>query len=127
ATVGATKIEGMAGTRWVYTASGPVTNVAARLAALGEPDAIMLGPATRSRLGSEFPVEDLGEQPLQNVEQPVRVFRLAAPGPPPRRPAAARWPLWPRPTPQRPARNRPQGSRHSSVVSGSAEKNRFTA
>jgi class 3 adenylate cyclase len=79
ATVGATKMEGMAGTRWVYTASGPVTNVAARLAALGEPDTIMLGPATRSRLDSEFPVEDLGEQALRNVEQPVRVFRLAAP------------------------------------------------
>ncbi len=35
AAVGATKIEGMAGTRWTYTASGSVTNVAARLAALG--------------------------------------------------------------------------------------------
>jgi class 3 adenylate cyclase len=32
AAVGATKIEGTAGTRWTYTASGPVTNVAARLA-----------------------------------------------------------------------------------------------
>ena len=36
AAVGATRIEGLAGTRWTYTASGPVTNVAARLAALGE-------------------------------------------------------------------------------------------
>ncbi len=78
ATVGATKIEGMAGTRWVYTASGPVTNVAARLAALGEPDTIMVGPATRSRLGDDFAFEDLGEQALRNVEHPVRVFRLAA-------------------------------------------------
>jgi class 3 adenylate cyclase len=90
ATVGATKIEGMAGTRWVYTASGPVTNVAARLAALGEPDTIMLGPVTRSRLGSEFAFEDLGEQALRNVEQPVRVFRLAAPQPLHGSPVAAR-------------------------------------
>jgi class 3 adenylate cyclase len=79
ATVGATKIEGMSGTRWVYTASGPVTNVAARLAALGDGDAIMVGPATRSRLGDEFEVEDLGDQRLRNVEQPVRVYRLVAP------------------------------------------------
>jgi class 3 adenylate cyclase len=90
ATVGATKIEGMAGTRWVYTASGQVTNVAARLAALGEPDTIMLGPATRSRLGNEFACEDLGEQALRNVEQPVRVFRLAAPQPLHGSPVAAR-------------------------------------
>jgi class 3 adenylate cyclase len=79
ATVGATKIEGMSGTRWVYTASGSVTNVAARLAALGDADAIMLGPETRSRLGGEFDLEDLGEQRLRNVEQPVRVFRLLVP------------------------------------------------
>ena len=35
ATVGATKIEGANGARWTYTASGSVTIVAARLAALG--------------------------------------------------------------------------------------------
>jgi class 3 adenylate cyclase len=81
ATVGATKIEGAAGTRWVYTASGPVTNVAARLAAGGEPDAILVGPITRQRLGDEFAFEDLGEQRLRNVEQPVRVFRLVEPVP----------------------------------------------
>ncbi|MBI3457561.1 MAG: adenylate/guanylate cyclase domain-containing protein [Candidatus Rokubacteria bacterium] len=82
ATVGATKIEGMAGTRWVYTASGPVTNVAARLAALGEGDAVMVGAETRSRLDEEFTLEDLGEQRLRNVEHPVRVFRLSAPDKP---------------------------------------------
>jgi class 3 adenylate cyclase len=80
ATVGATKIEGMAGTRWAYTATGPVTNLAARLAALGEGDAVILGPETRARLGdSEFVVMDLGEQRFRNVEHPVRVYRVAAP------------------------------------------------
>jgi len=78
ATVGATKIEGMSGTRWVYTASGVVTNVAARLAALGAGDAVVVGPTTRSRLGDEFELDDLGEQRLRNVEHPVRVYRLAA-------------------------------------------------
>ena len=76
--MGATKIEGMSGTRWVYTASGVVTNVAARLAALGAGDAVVVGPTTRSRLGDEFELDDLGEQRLRNVEHPVRVYRLAA-------------------------------------------------
>ena len=79
AAVGATKIEGKAGTRWVYTASGPVTNVAARLAALGEGESVFIGVETRRRLGEEFPLEDLGERRLRNVEEPARIFRLAVP------------------------------------------------
>src|SRR5256712_7674847 len=80
AAVGATKIEGTAGTRWTYTASGPVTNVAARLAALGD-DAIHLGEATTARLPSRIGLEDLGEVPLRNVEEPGRVYRLRVPEP----------------------------------------------
>jgi class 3 adenylate cyclase len=76
ATVGATKIEGVTGTRWTYTASGQVTNLAARLAALGTGDSVIVGPATSARLDGEFPFEELGEQAVKNVEQPVRVFRL---------------------------------------------------
>jgi class 3 adenylate cyclase len=76
AAVGATKIEGTAGTRWTYTASGPVTNLAARLAALGEGDAVILGGETARRLDAEFGCEDWGERRLRNVEEPVRVFRV---------------------------------------------------
>ena len=77
ATVGATKIEGVNGTRWTYTASGQVTIVAARLAALARADEILVGTATRDRLGAEFSFDALGERTLRNVEAPVRVFRLA--------------------------------------------------
>ena len=77
AAVGATKIEGTAGTRWTYTASGPVTNVAARLAALGAGDSVFIGPETARRLSGWYDVEDLGERELKNVEEPVRVFRLS--------------------------------------------------
>jgi class 3 adenylate cyclase len=83
ATVGATKIEGVNGTRWTYTASGPVTIVAARLAALARGDEILVGAEIRRRLGSEARLEDLGERPLRNVDAPVRVFRLAPPEPVP--------------------------------------------
>jgi class 3 adenylate cyclase len=81
ATVGATKIEGRTGTRWTYTASGPVTNVAARLAALGQGDAVMVGGETRRRLGAELAFEPLGDQHLRNLAQPVAVFRLTVPAP----------------------------------------------
>ncbi len=81
ATVGATKIEGVNGTRWTYTASGQVTIVAARLAALARRDEILIGAGTREPLGDEFSFEGLGERPLRNVEAPVRVFRLALPEP----------------------------------------------
>jgi class 3 adenylate cyclase len=78
--LGATKIEGTAGTRWTYTASGSVTNVAARLAALGD-DAVYVGEATARRLPTVTGLEDLGTVPLRNVEEPTRVFRLAPPVP----------------------------------------------
>src|SRR6266404_2179502 len=78
ASVGATKIEGTAGTRWTYTASGPTTNVAARLAALGEGGSIVISEETRRRLGDEFQAEDMGFTPLKNVAQPVRAYRLTA-------------------------------------------------
>jgi class 3 adenylate cyclase len=79
ATVGATKIEGANGTRWTYTASGQVTIVAARLAALARADEVLVGAATRDRLGTEFSFDALGERVLRNVVTPERVFRLALP------------------------------------------------
>ncbi len=76
ASVGATKIRGMVGTCWTYTASGPTTNVAARLSALAKGEAIVFSEETRRRLGDEFDVEDLGFQSLKNVSEPIRVYRL---------------------------------------------------
>jgi class 3 adenylate cyclase len=77
AAVGATKIEGVAGTRWTYTASGPTTNIAARLASLAEGGGIVIGDATRQRLSDEFAVEDMGPQLLKNVAEPVRAWRCS--------------------------------------------------
>jgi class 3 adenylate cyclase len=83
ATVGATKIEGANGTRWTYTASGQVTIVAARLAALARGDEVLVGAGTRERLGDEFSFDALGDRPLRNVETPVTVFRLTVTQPVP--------------------------------------------
>lgn len=76
AQLGATKIEGRAGTRWTYTASGLTTNIAARLAAVAEAGEVVLSQGTLARLTTPPPVEDLGLVPLKNVDQPLRLFRL---------------------------------------------------
>ena len=76
ALLGATKMEGRAGTRWTYTASGMTTNIAARLAALAGGGEIVISEETRARLGADLPVEDLGVRELKNVETPMRLFLL---------------------------------------------------
>ena len=76
ALLGATKIEGSAGTRWTYTASGMTTNIAARLAAQAGDGEIVISESTRGRVGTDLPVEDLGVRELKNVETPMRLFRL---------------------------------------------------
>jgi len=79
ASVGARKIEGAAGTRWTYTASGITTNIAARLAGLAGAGSIVLSEETRRRLGDEFELVDLGPQPLKNVAAPVHAYRCSLP------------------------------------------------
>jgi class 3 adenylate cyclase len=76
ASVGATKIAGGVGMRWTYTASGTVTNIAARVGSLGEEIAIT--PETRSRLGPSFEVEEVGLKSLKNVAEPLMVYRVVA-------------------------------------------------
>lgn len=50
--------------------------MAARLAALGQGESVIISEETRRRLGDEFDVEDLGLQSLKNVAQPIGVYRL---------------------------------------------------
>ena len=76
ALVGATKL----GTRWVFTASGPTTNVAARFAASAEGGEIIVGPPTAERIRHEFVLASLGERVFKNVSQPIRVFKVIPPG-----------------------------------------------
>jgi class 3 adenylate cyclase len=76
ALLGATKIEGRAGTRWTYTASGMTTNVAARLAAQAEGGEIVLSEETLARLGADVAPEDMGLRALKGVERPLRLYRI---------------------------------------------------
>jgi class 3 adenylate cyclase len=80
ALLGATKL-GVAGSqRWTFTATGPTTNVAARLAASAEGGDIVVGPVTAERIRSRFVLESLGEKTFKNVSQPLAVYRVIPPG-----------------------------------------------
>ncbi len=83
ALVGATKLDAAAATgggRWTFTASGPTTNVAARVAGLTKGGEVMVGPETAERIKEHYVLQDAGEHQLKNVSQPVHVFRLVPPG-----------------------------------------------
>jgi DNA-binding response OmpR family regulator len=75
ALVGSTRFEGLRGPRWTFTASGPVTNLAARLGAAAAPGTILVGPETAQRIDAGFILEPLGPQALKNLEA-VDVYRL---------------------------------------------------
>jgi class 3 adenylate cyclase/HAMP domain-containing protein len=80
ALVGATKLGAAGSQRWTFTASGPTTNVAARLAASAEGGDIVVGPETAERIQSRFVLEGLGEKSFKNVSRPLAVYRVIPPG-----------------------------------------------
>jgi class 3 adenylate cyclase len=76
ALVGSARFEGQRGTRWIYTASGPVINLAARLAGIAAGGQILVGPELTSRLGHRYELEELGSCHLRNIAEPVGVRRV---------------------------------------------------
>jgi TolB-like protein/class 3 adenylate cyclase/Flp pilus assembly protein TadD len=70
---------------------GDGVNIAARLEGIAEPGAICLSGAARDQIGNKLPVsfDDLGEQQVKNIAQPIRVYRV---GPLPSRPHAGETP-----------------------------------
>jgi len=80
ALLGATKLDSAGSQRWTFTATGPTTNVAARLAGSAEGGDIMVGPVTAERIKGRFVLEALGERTFKNVSQPLAVYRVIPPG-----------------------------------------------
>jgi class 3 adenylate cyclase/HAMP domain-containing protein len=80
ALVGATKLSSSAGARWTFTASGPVTNLAARISGQAAEGEILISPITAERIKGHFVLESLGERALKNVTEPVRLYRVIPPG-----------------------------------------------
>jgi class 3 adenylate cyclase len=58
---------------------GDTPNVAARVQALADPDAVLITEATHRLVAGKFIVEAKGAPPLKGVRQPVGVFRVVEP------------------------------------------------
>jgi DNA-binding response OmpR family regulator len=76
ALVGSTRFEGVRGARWTFTASGSVTNLAARLAGAAGPGQILTGPETARRLRDRYALEPLGRERLKNLAEAIEVYRI---------------------------------------------------
>ena len=76
ALVGPTKLEGASGTRWTYTASGPVTNVAARIADLATAGTVVVGPETAQRIAGRFVTAELGPRQLKNITEEMMLYQI---------------------------------------------------
>jgi class 3 adenylate cyclase len=76
ALVGSTRFEGLRGTRWTFTASGHVTNLAARLAAAATPGQILVGPETVRRIGDRYRLDRLGRKRLKNLAEAVELYQI---------------------------------------------------
>lgn len=76
ALVGFTRLRGRSGERRVYAATGPVTNVAARLAALARDGQILTTKETTAVLAHDCSCRRLGPHTLKNVARPVEVVEI---------------------------------------------------
>ena len=76
ALVGSTRFEGARGSRWTFTASGQVTNLAARLARSAQKSELIAGVATVARLGDRYRIESLGPERLKNMLDPIERYRI---------------------------------------------------
>src|SRR5688500_7602082 len=61
---------------------GDGINIAARLEALADPGGVLVSRTVYEQVHGKLPVafEDTGERHLKNIEEPVRVYRIHAPG-----------------------------------------------
>ncbi len=76
ALVGMTQFKGSLVTRMTYTASGQVTNLAARLADLAKGGDILIGEETRQLVGGLWPVYDRGQAQLRGMGKTLNIYSL---------------------------------------------------
>ena len=74
--LGLIRLHGAAGERWTFTATGPVTNLAARLGDRATGGQILVDAETARRLGGRFPAKPLGAVSLKNIAKPVEAWAL---------------------------------------------------
>jgi class 3 adenylate cyclase len=76
ALVGLTQFKGSLDTRMTYTASGPVTNLAARLADHAKGGDILIGEETKQLVEGLWPIFDLGQVHIKGLDDPMRIYSL---------------------------------------------------
>ncbi len=76
ADVGSTRFSGIAGDRWTFTASGPVTNIAARVCGIASQGSILVTQPTADLLDDRFRLGEPRPHELKNVSAPIIVRRI---------------------------------------------------
>jgi class 3 adenylate cyclase len=74
--VGVIRLHGLAGERWTFTATGPVTNLAARLGDRAAGGQILVSAETARRLRGRFRLRALGALSLKNISQPEHAWEV---------------------------------------------------
>jgi class 3 adenylate cyclase len=76
ALVGMTRFKGSLSTRMTYTATGRVTNIAARLSDLAKSGDILIGEETARLIEGLWPLFDRGKVLLKGIDEPLQVYSL---------------------------------------------------
>ncbi|RLB90295.1 MAG: hypothetical protein DRH26_09950 [Deltaproteobacteria bacterium] len=76
ASVGSTRLQGVAGERWTYTASGPVTNIAARVCSISEGGKVLVTDCTAAHLTDRFDLSSPEIRNLKNVSRAILVHEV---------------------------------------------------
>ncbi|MCF8076527.1 MAG: GAF domain-containing protein [Desulfotignum sp.] len=79
ALVGMTRFKGMLDTRMTFTASGAVTNIAARLSDHATGGDILISQGTKDLIHGLWPVYDRGKAKMKGISEPVQVYSLLKP------------------------------------------------
>lgn len=74
--VGSTRFQSLAGERWTFTATGPVTNLAARLRDHATDGQILLSAETARHVADRFQLRRLTPVTLKNITAPVELWEL---------------------------------------------------
>jgi len=73
ASVGSSRFKGIAGDRWTFTASGEVTNIAARVCSVTTGGKILVTSQTSHRINNRFTLGKGWEKKLKNVSKPILI------------------------------------------------------
>jgi class 3 adenylate cyclase/predicted ATPase len=65
-------------TSWSMDAVGETPNIAARLQTLAATNTVLISESTRRLVSAAFDLQDLGQQELRGVTEPVHVYRVLA-------------------------------------------------